>query len=520
MENSMKQTLGQALRLSPKQIALVSIFAENAQTLEQRIMQEVANNPALDYEETADENLPEAPNEEEATAAGIGGEESLEENLKADREEEAQAAEGEDAVSMNEPAEDSQERFDDIEWEDDDYIPDHRAKRDEDGNFADDGMVRIAGEESFSDDLLGQLAMLTDDERTRKIAGFIIGSLDERGYLAQPVPSIANSLSIMRDGVQTTAEEVEQVLTQVVQRLEPAGLGARSLQECLLLQLKRISPKDKYVEMATVVVERYFDALSKRHYDKLRSRLGCTEDELREVLDRITKLSPSVGHLVGNSMADKVRVMPDFEVYENDGKLKVESKKCRLRPKKADDFVALYKQISERKTDAKGDETTLEFMRNKLAEADWFISSIQQRESSLAELMKAIVSYQREFFLSGDKSRLRPWLMKDLAESLGKDSSIISRLVNSKYVQTPYGVFLLRDFFSESIEDKDGNELSMESVREIFDRIISNEDKAHPLTDEELQALLAKEGIEIARRTVAKYREQLGIPVSRLRKEL
>ncbi|MBC8034400.1 MAG: RNA polymerase factor sigma-54, partial [Chitinophagaceae bacterium] len=374
-------------------------------------------------------------------------------------------------------------------------------------------------ETTFHDMLADQLGMVKLDDRTRKIAEQIVGSIDDDGYLRRETTSIKDDLAF-RQNIEATEAEIEELVKEI-QKFDPPGVCARDLQECLLLQLKRKLVDGKDVQMAIDVLTHYFDEFTKKHYEKIQRGLGLDDEALKEVIRQIVKLTPKPGGNVGEVNKAEAYVVPDFFIYNNGGKLEL-----TLNSKNAPDL-----RISEgyrdmlrdydkgSKKDKRQKEAVL-FIKQKIDAAKWFIDAIKQRQQTLLSTMGTIMDYQHEFFFSGDETTLRPMILKDIAERTGLDISTVSRVANSKFVQTEFGTYRLKFFFSESLSTDSGEEVSTREVKKILSDMVEGESKKKPLSDERLTELLQEKGYNIARRTVAKYREQLNIPVARLRKEL
>lgn len=371
---------------------------------------------------------------------------------------------------------------------------------------------------TFQDVLFSQLGMCDFDEQTYKIAEHIIGSIDDHGYLRRPLKAIVDDLAFSQ--YLTTTEEDLQNILLIIQTFDPPGVGARDLQECLLLQLKRKDANDPFIALAIRVVKDYMDEFSKKHYDKIAKHLDISEESLKDVIHEILKLNPKPGDSYSDTQKSDQHVVPDFIMTNNDGVLEL-----TLNSKNAPDLRVSksYLEMMESYPKEKHKKSTREaimFVKQKLDAAKWFIDAIKQRQHTLLKTMSAIMNYQYEYFLEGDETKLRPMILKDIAEQIGLDISTISRVANSKYVQTQFGTFLLKSFFSEALQTESGEEVSSREVKKILSDCIEVESKKKPLTDDALAKILKQKGYTIARRTIAKYREQLNIPVARLRKEL
>ena len=372
---------------------------------------------------------------------------------------------------------------------------------------------------SFQERLMEQVRLRYLSEKEDIIAETIIGNLDEDGYLSRDIESIVDDLAFSQN-VSVTEEEVEAVL-EIVQDLEPAGIGARNLQECLLLQLKRKQDGNITRYTAKIILEDYYDEFTKKHYDKIKSKLEIEEEDLKEAIAEIVRLNPRPGGSSKEAGKPLGTITPDFMVMEHEGKLELTlngRNAPELRVSRS--YENMLRSYAEGAKTSKGDKEAVLFVKQKLDAAKWFIDAMRQRQETLYFTMRAIVEYQREYFLTGDESNLKPMILRDISELVGLDISTISRVANSKYVQTNYVIFPLRHFFSESIVSDSGEEVSTREVKQILAEAVENENKRKPLTDDKLAEIIKEKGYTIARRTVAKYREQMNIPVARLRKEL
>ena len=371
--------------------------------------------------------------------------------------------------------------------------------------------------ESFQQQLEAQLGYRSLSERERELALFVIGSLDDDGYLRRNLDSLADDIAF-KVGVETSSAELEPLL-QIIQEFEPTGVGARDVRECLMLQLEARTTSPK-VEVALRIIRDYFSEFSKKHYDKIRQALSLSDDQLKSAIEEIIKLNPRPGGNVDDSYDDRAQqVSPDFYIEVKDGEILLSMPRFSVPELKLNRRYAdvLMKSAAHSVREAKEAVT---FVKQKLDSAKWFIEAIRQRQNTLLNTMNAIIDFQHDFFLEGDESKLRPMVLKNIAEKTGLDISTISRVVNSKYVQTHFGIFLLKYFFSEGMMNEQGEEISTREIKNILSKGVDEEDKNKPLTDEELVKLLQEKGYKVARRTVAKYREQLNIPIARLRKEL
>lgn len=481
---ALKQYLAQKLeqRLSPQQIQLMKLLQVPTMELDQRIKQEIEENPAL--EEGKDD------------------------------------AEDEYDNSEDEYQEDN-DRDDDFDLSDyfDDDTPDYKTQTSNSSKDDEERVIPLSGEQSFQERLTEQLHLLDLDDTQFLIADTIVGNLDESGYLNREVEAIVDDLAFSAN-ISISEAQVEEVLA-LVQELDPAGVGARDLRECLLLQIRRKQNGDITLFTAKKILEDHFEEFTKKHYDKIQKKLEIEDDDLKQAIDEIIRLNPKPGGSMKESGKSMQQIIPDFMITEFEGQLEL-TINGRNSPelKISREYERMLRMYAEGAKTSKADKEALTFVRQKLENAKWFIDAIKQRQNTLLFTMEAIMNYQREYFLTGDETNLRPMILKDIADMVGLDISTVSRVANSKYVQTGYGIFSLKYFFSESLSTDSGEEVSTREVKKILSEAISGEQKKKPLTDDRLALLLKEKGYNIARRTVAKYREQLNIPVARLRKEL
>lgn len=490
------QSLQQRLlqKLSPQQIQLMKLLQVPTAQLEQRIKEELEENPAL---EQSDES----------------GEEISESELK-DEFEEADEFE----------LDGSEDEYEDIDISDyvsdsDDETPDYKMKDENYPELSDNKVIPIKAENSFFDIVNAQLGMLALDDRLYKVAEHIVGSLDEDGYLRRELSAIADDLAF-RQNIITSDKELEEII-ELIQQFDPPGVAARDLRECLLIQLHRKEVEGGSVKLAIQVLNKYFEEFTKKHYEKIQRGLNLDDEQLREVIQQIIKLNPKPGGTVTEPNAANNYVIPDFFVINNNGRLEL-SLNSKNAPdlRVSDGYKDMLKDYDKGAKKDKRQKEAVIFIKQKIDSAKWFIDMIKQRQETLLGTMHAIMQYQKEFFLSGDETNLKPMILKDVANVTGLDISTISRVANSKFVQTEYGTYKLKFFFSESLATESGEEVSTREVKKILSDLISVEDKRNPLSDEVLTEQLQEKGYKIARRTVAKYREQLDLPVARLRKEL
>ncbi len=495
---SLSQTLQQKLlqKLSPQQIQLMKLLQIPTANLEERIKEELEENPALEVAEEGYED-------------GFG--EDVKDEFSSPEEEEYDK-------------DGSQDDYDNIDISDyvsdgDDDIADYKLRDDNYPEADDKKTLPFKIETSFHDMLLDQLGMLSLDERLSRVAEQIVGSIDDDGYLRRDVISICDDLAF-RQNIVATEEEIETLIKQI-QQFDPPGICARDLKECLLLQLRRQQVDGKDVNLPIQVLERYFEEFTKKHYEKIQRGLNLNDEQLKEIITAIIRLNPKPGGNVGEINKAESYIVPDFFIINNNGKLEL-----TLNAKNAPDlrisegYRDMLKDYDRGSKKDKRQKEAVLFIKQKIDSAKWFIDMIKQRQHTLLSTMDAIMNYQREFFLSGDETNLKPMILKDIAEITGLDISTVSRVANSKFVQTEFGTYRLKFFFSESLSTESGEEVSTREVKKILSDLIEAEDKRKPLSDEKLTELLQEKGYNIARRTVAKYREQLNIPVARLRKEL
>ena len=465
-----KQGLGlvqtQTQKLSPLQIQTIKLIELPIQDLEQRVRRELEENPVLD--DTPVEN------------------------------------------------EDSKEiSLDDIQQ--DDYIPDYKTKVSNWGKDARPDYVTFSVKESFFFNLREQLSFKNLSKQDSDIAYFIVGSLDEDGYLRRDLDSLMDDLAF-RAGINCEREDVERML-KVVQSLDPPGVGARDLRECLLLQLKAANQTPQ-VRLATDILTKDFDAFASKHYNKIMQSRGISEDDMKAVLKVILRLNPAPGGSVADSYADVTeQIVPDFVLKDDDGEVSFIMPRFNIPEIRINKKYAAMLENARGVSDREKKEAA-SFVKEKMDSAKWFVEALKQRQNTLSKTMQAIIDFQRVFFETGDETKLKPMILEDIAKVTGFDISTISRVVNSKYIETPYKIYPLKYFFSEGLVNKAGEEVSTRELKTVLKQIVDAEDKHKPLTDEQLVSELSAKGYNVARRTIAKYRDQLGIPLARLRKEL
>jgi len=483
-------------KLSPQQVLVMRLLQEPILSLDQRIKQEIEENPAL--EESAGDEEETDQLEEDTTLDSIDSDE--------------------DEFKEQEPAVTADDEFTFEDYVDEDEIPEYRLVV---NNKSPDEVTReipIVSGVSFQDYLISQIGLHKFTDKQYIIASTIIGNLDESGYLCREIPALADDLAF-NQAIEATHDEILEVL-KTVQTFEPAGIGARNLQECLLIQLE-LKPERTYTtDLAAIIIKFYFDEFSKKHYDKILQKGNISEEELREAIAEIQGLNPKPGITISEVSRDSQYIIPDFLITNNDGTLELtlNTKNTPELSLNRDYISMLHEYGGAKRKSAEND--ALIFIKQKLDAARGFIDAIKQRQETLYTTMKAIMDYQYEYFLSGDDVKLRPMILKDIATIVSLDISTISRVANSKYVQTPFGTLLLKSLFSESMLNTEGEEISTREIKKILSDTIEGENKSKPLTDDELVDLLKVRGYKIARRTIAKYRQQLNVPVARLRREL
>lgn len=487
-------------KLSPQQIQLMKLIQLPISELEQRIKEEIENNPALESMDDPDIDITDTDN----TTNEL---DDIDVN--------------EDYTTNNQDNEIIEDNYDgsiDEYLNNDDEIPGYKlyVNNSSDNETSD---FQYYSNNSLIDSLLEQLDYKNLSEKERIIGEYIIGNIDDNGYLQRSVDAIVNDLLFIR-AVQTNQKEVEKVLN-IIQQFDPPGIAARDLKECLLLQLKAVELKTPDILLAMEILENYYLEFTKKHYEVIMKKANITEDQLKSAISEILKLNPKPGNSQVQVGSQAMSIIPDFIITINDGQLELTLNNYNipfLRTSKK--YEKLYESLSKEPNDDPKNKETLQFIKQKIDGAKWFINALEQRQNTLYMTMKAIMEAQKDFFLTGDETRLKPMILKDIADKINMDISTVSRVANSKYVLTPYGTFLLKHFFSDSLETQSGEEVSNKKVKAILRELIENEDKSNPLTDDELTKILEEKGYKIARRTIAKYREQLNIPVARLRKEL
>jgi RNA polymerase sigma-54 factor len=493
-------------KLSPRQILLMRLLQLPILSLEQRIEQELHENPALELTE----------------------EDTINDDSTDVFEDEDYFQETENYVKDTDLSDDFNKELDvkDIgiddyfaeNYDEYDYIPSISATNDE-KEYPNRNDMYVSGE-SFQESLLAQLGMFDLSEEDKKIAVFLVGNIDETGYLSRSEENIVNDL-LFNINITTNVEHIEELITQVIHKFDPAGIGARNLRECLLVQLERMDEKEEGVILAKKIIEKQFIEFTKKHFDKIKKNLDCSDEEFDEAVARLLKLNPKPGAAF-SSIEDSNHIIPDFIVTVNDKTQEVELSlqglnMPELRMGKM--YQSLYRELQQKKAISRAEKReAMDFIKQKVNAAKWFIDALTQREQTMYKTMEAIIDYQKDFFLTGDTIKLKPMGTKDIATEINMDISTVSRVVRLKHVLTPYGVYPLKYFFSESLSKDDGEEVSSHEIKEIIANTVRGEDKDNPYNDLALCDILNEKGYNIARRTVAKYREQLGIQVARLRK--
>lgn len=478
-----------AQKLSPQQIQLMKLIQLPTQAFEQRLKQEIEENPALETgRETADE-FDDSYNEFDNTSDDLNDNESI----------------GSDDINVD-------------EYLSDDEIPDYRTQTNNYSSDDEEKSIPYAAGISFTQHLITQLNTFSLTEEQQDIAEFLVGSIDESGYIRRSLTDIVDDLAFTQN-VYTAEKDVEKVL-HIVHQLDPAGVGARNLQECLSIQLHR-KEKNPNVELAIEIVDKAFEQFTKKHYKKLLQKFDISELQLKDAIVQIEHLNPKPGGSYSGNTKIIEHVVPDFAIRIIDGELEL-TLNGRNAPELhvSKEYSNMLKSYKEAVNKSKSQKDAVLFIKQKLDAAKWFIEAIKQRQQTLFVTMSAIMHYQRDYFLTGDERKLRPMILKDIADEIDMDVSTVSRVANSKYVDTPYGTKLIKDLFSESMTNDQGEEVSTREIKKILETVIEDENKRRPLTDEKLASILLEKGYPIARRTVAKYREQLDIPVARLRKKI
>ncbi|MCT6869731.1 RNA polymerase factor sigma-54 [Apibacter sp.] len=482
--------LKQLLKLSPQQIQLMKLVQLPTLAFEEVVKQEIEENPALE-DDSHDDYYDSADSFDSENEFDDSGDNEII-----------------DAPDIN---------ID--EYLSDDEVPSYRMQS---NNYSDDDEEKelpYAQYESFQEHISSQLHTFRLAENEEEIADFIVGNLDDDGYLRRDLSSIVDDLAFTQ-GIYTDVKTIEKLLINYIQRLDPTGIGARDLRECLLLQL-RSKNNTESTELAYKIINEMFDAFTKKHYNKIQQKFSISEDKLKSAISEIERLNPKPGKAFTNNSKNTEQIIPDFTIRIVNGELEL-TLNGRNAPelkisREYSEMLDTYKNTENKSREQKD---AVMFVKQKLDSAKWFIDAVKQRQQTLYITMKSIMDYQEDYFLSGDEEQIKPMILKDIAEITGLDISTISRVANSKYVNTPYGTLLIKDLFSESLTNSEGDEVSTREIKTILQEVIENEDTKKPLTDDNLMKILNDKGYNIARRTIAKYRDQLNIPVARLRKKI
>jgi RNA polymerase sigma-54 factor len=476
-------------KLSPQQIQLMKLIQLPTQAFEQRLLEEMNENPALEtgkeeeYEKDEYDNTEDYDDYEDAEADRVDAEDiNIDEYLNSDD------------------------------------TPDYKTQT---NNYSDDDETKetpFAAAISFHQDLINQLNTFILNDEERDIAEFLVGSIDDTGYIRRTTSDLVDDMAFTQ-GIYTDEKQVESIL-HIIHELEPTGVGARDLQECLLLQLKHKTPTES-VDLATAIINEQFDAFVRKHYDKLTQKFNISNEQLRNAIHEIERLNPKPGGSFSGNNKITENIVPDFTVRIVDGELEL-TLNGRNAPSLhvSKDYQEMMQTYKDSKDKSGSQKDAVQFIKQKLDSAKWFIDAIKQRQDTLFVTMNAIMHYQKDYLLDGDETRLRPMILKDIADMVGLDISTVSRVANSKYVETPYGTKLIKEFFSEAMKNDQGEDVSTLEIKRILQNTIEEEDKKNPFADDLLAEILKEKGYPIARRTIAKYREQLEIPVARMRKKL
>ncbi len=475
-------------KLSPQQIQLMKLIQLPTQAFEQRLKQELEENPALESGKESDNEFDDKYDEFDNSQEDYNDSETIGEDLNVD------------------------------EYLSDDEIPDYRTQANNYSSDDEDKDIPYAAGTSFTQYLITQLNTFRLTEEEYDIAEFLVGSIDESGYIRRTLTDIMDDLAFTQN-VYTDEKTIEKVL-HIVHQLDPAGVGARNLQECLSIQLHR-KDKNPDVELAINIIDKAFEQFTKKHYKKLLQKFDVSELQLKDAIDEIEHLNPKPGGSYSGNNRIIEHVVPDFAIKIIDGELEL-TLNGRNAPELhvSREYSNMMQGYKDSKDKSQSQKDAVQFIKQKLDAAKWFIEAIKQRQQTLFVTMSAIMHYQKEYFLTGDERKLKPMILKDIADEIDMDVSTVSRVANSKYVDTPYGTKLIKEFFSESMKNDQGEDVSTREIKKILETVIEEENKRKPLTDEKLAKILLDKGYPIARRTVAKYREQLDIPVARLRKKI
>jgi RNA polymerase sigma-54 factor len=486
----LKQSLQQKLlqKLSPQQIQLMKLIQLPTQAFEERLKQEIEENPALDTGKEESDNF------EDTLVNDTDYDDSGTDKIETDD------------INID-------------EYLSDDEYPSYKTQANNYSSDDEEKQIPYAAGTTFHQSLLNQLNTFNIDEEESAIAEFLVGSIDDSGYIRREIIDLVDDLAFTQN-IFTSEEKVEKILTEVVQKLDPIGVGARNLKECLIIQLKAKNSKEN-TQLAIEILQNAFDHFVKKHYNKLLDKFNISEEKLKDVITEIGRLNPKPGSSYAGNNKIVEQIVPDFSIRIIDGKLEL-TLNSRNAPELhiSKEYSNMLKGYNDAKEKNKSQKDAVLFIKQKLDSAKWFIDAIKQRQQTLLVTMNAIMQHQEEFFLTGDERKLKPMILKDIADEINMDVSTVSRVANSKYVSTPYGTKLIKEFFSESMKNDQGEDVSTREIKKILETVIKEEDKRKPLTDDKLSKILKEKGYPIARRTVAKYREQLDISVARLRKEI
>ena len=476
-------------KLSPQQIQLMKLIQLPTQAFEQRLKEELIENPALESGKDEDE---------------IYDKDEFDNNDDYDEFDDNESIDA-DEINID-------------EYLSDDETPDYKLQANNYSDDDDDRETPFAAQTSFHQDLINQLNTFILSDNDREIAEFLVGSIDDDGYLRRSIQDIVDDMAFTQ-GIYTDEKAVERILN-IIHDLEPAGVGARDLQECLLLQLKHKTPTE-YVDLAITVIENYFDQFTKKHYEKLLSSCNVSQEQLKKAIEEIEKLNPKPGGSFDSSNRVVEQIVPDFTIRIVDGELEL-TLNGRNAPSLhvSKDYQEMLQTYKDSRDKSGSQKDAVQFIKQKLDSAKWFIDAIRQRQETLYVTMNAIMYFQQEYFLDGEETKLKPMILKDIADMVGLDISTVSRVANSKYVDTPYGTKLIKEFFSEAMKNDQGEDVSTLEIKKILKTVVEDEDKSKPYSDEQLVDILKEKGYPIARRTIAKYRDLLDIPVARMRKKI
>lgn len=512
-------------KLSPQQIQVIKLLEIPTTMLEQRIKAEIEENPALDLDIDDDNYEPEDMQNDESDDYS---DDEFDSNNDSENSSESDDYDS-DSPTENEPnisdednilTKNDADEFSINDYFDEDEYSNYKFQTNNYSKDQENKYIQISDTISLNEQLMNQIQLCDFSEREQMLAEYIIGNLDEDGYLRRDLINISDDL-VLSQGLDISETELESVLIKI-QKLDPAGIGARNLRECLLLQLER-KQQTVNVRNAIAILENCFEEFTKKHYEKIQQRLSIDAEKLKNAIDEILQLNPKPGNSETTSNSHNITetVTPDFLLDIVDGELDLTMNNKNIPNLKiSPEFTQMIDEYQSNKTNDKEQRQAISFIKQKIESANWFIDAIRQRHKTLLSTMWSIIGFQKEFFMTGDETKLRPMILQDIAEVTGLDVSTVSRVTNGKFIQTPFGSYQLKYFFSEGMQNSQGEEVSSREIKTILKEAIDNEDKSHPMTDDELTNVLKKRGYEIARRTVAKYREQLGIRVGRLRKEL